>query len=108
MRAVESLRRSLARQRNSPLVPGIEDTSIQRRRPLKLSMKAFCCGGQERFGTIGPEEAVVDFKCVTNPFSSVARTKLPARLLCLLSPSNFVSKVYEFQQLMSKSANPLR
>jgi hypothetical protein len=50
-RANESRRKSqggplLARHRNSPLVPGIEDTSIQRRRPLKLSMKAFCCGGR--------------------------------------------------------------
>ena len=109
MRAVESLSETVAGQAAKlARVPGIEDTSIQRRRPLKLSMKAFCCGGQERFGTIGPEEAVADFQRVTNLFSSVAQTKLPARLLSLLSPSNLVSKVYEFQQLMSKSANPLR
>jgi hypothetical protein len=39
---------------------------------------------QERFGTIGPEEAAADVQCVTNPFSSVARTKLP-RAFCLAS-----------------------
>src|SRR5258708_22576654 len=81
---------------------------MQRRRPLKLWMMAFCCGGQERFGTIGVEETAADFQCVTSRFSSVARTKLPARLLSRLSPSNLVSKAYEFQKLMSKSANPLR
>ena len=107
MRAVESLSETVAGQAAKlARVPGIEDTSIQRRRPLKLSMKAFCCGGQERFGTIGPEEAVADFQRVTNLFSSVAQTKLPARLLSRLSPSNFVSN--EIQQLMSKSAIPSR
>jgi hypothetical protein len=86
MRAVESLKETVAGQ----------------------AAKLAPCGGQERFGTIGPEEAVAGFQCVTNPFSSVARTKLSARLLSRLSPSNLVSKAYEFQQLMSKSANRLR
>jgi len=119
MRAVDSLKEtSLARQRNSPLVPGIEahfnpaqaatEALIDRRRPLKLSLKAFCCGGQKRFGTIGAEQVVADFRCVTNPFSSVARTKLPACLLSRLSPSNLVSMAYEFQKLMSKSADAWR
>ena len=109
MRAVESLK-------EDPCWPGSETRPGARNRrhfnPAQAAIEALDEGillwWQERFGTIGSEEAAADFQCVTNPFASVARTKLPARLLSRLSPSNFVSKAYEIQQLMSKSAIPLR
>jgi len=108
MRAVESLKEDRC-------WPGSETRPGARHRrhfnPAQAAVEALDEGillwWQERFGTIAPEEAAADFQCVTNPFSSVARTKLPARL-SRLSPLNFVSKAYEIQQLMSKSAIPLR
>src|SRR6266852_1827862 len=109
MRAVKSLKETVAGQA-AKLAPGARHR--RHFNPAQAAIEALDEGillwWQERFGTIGPEEAAADFQCVTNPFSSVARTKLPAHLLSRLSPSNFVSKAYEFQQLMSKSAIPLR
>jgi hypothetical protein len=108
MRAVESLK-------EDPCWPGSETRPGARNRrhfnPAQAAIEALDEGillWQARFGAIGPEEAAADFQCVSNPFSSVARTKLGARFLARLSPSNFVSKAYKIQQLMSKSAIPLR
>src|SRR5438552_3953824 len=99
MRAVESLKETVAGQA-AKLAP----CARHRRHfnPAQAAIEALDEGILQRFGR------VADFQCVTNPFSSVARTKLPARLLSRLRPSNFVSKAYELQQLMSKPANPLR
>lgn len=109
MRAVESLKETVAGQ-VAKLAPGARHR--RHFNPAQAATEALDEGillwwpGAIR--NYWPEQAVADFQYVTNPFSSIARTKLPARPLSRLSPSNLVSKAYEFQQLMSKSAHPLR
>jgi len=109
MRAVESLKETVA-GKAAKLAPGARHR--RHFNPAQAATEALDEGillwWPGAIQNYWPQQAVADFQHVTNPFSSVARTKLPARLLSRLSPSNLVSKAYEFQKLMSKSANPLR
>src|ERR1700722_12040965 len=92
MRAVESLKEDRC-------WPGSETRPGARHRshfnPAQAAIEALDEGillwWQERFGTIGPEEAAADLQCVTNPFRRSRGPNFP-RAFCLASALRTLSR----------------